>query len=77
MTPQWVIRGKRVRTTVSDKATPCPLAHVDRRFRPPRPNAIWVADSTYVATWAGFVYVVFVIVAAGPVGSFGRGSGRV
>ena len=31
------------------------------QFRAPRPNALWVADFTYVATWAGFVYVAFVI----------------
>jgi putative transposase len=46
---QGAIRGRRVRTTVSDKATPCPLDHVNRRFRAPRPNALWVSDFTYVA----------------------------
>jgi putative transposase len=61
MALQGVIRGRRVRTTVSDKATPCPLDHVNRRFRAPRPNSLWVADFTYVATWSGFVYVAFVI----------------
>ncbi len=58
---QGAIRGKPVRTTVSDKATPCPLDHVNRQFRAPRPNVLWVSDFTYVATWAGFVYVAFVI----------------
>ena len=58
---QGVIRGKRVRTTVSDKAAPCPLDHVNRQFRAPRPNVLWVSDFTYVATWTGFVYVAFVI----------------
>jgi putative transposase len=58
---QGIIRGKSVRTTVSDKAAPCPLDHVNRRFRAPRPNALWVSDFTYVATWQGFVYVAFVI----------------
>ena len=58
---QGVIRGKRVRTTVSDRATPCPLDHVNRKFRAPRPNALWVSDFTYVATWQNFVYVAFVI----------------
>jgi putative transposase len=58
---QGVIRGKRVRTTVPDKAVPCPLDHVNRQFRPSRPNTLWVSDFTYVATWAGFVYVAFVI----------------
>ena len=56
-----VIRGKTVRTTVPDKATPCPLDHVNRQFHAPRPNALWVSDFTYVSTWAGFVYVVIVI----------------
>jgi putative transposase len=58
---QGVVRGKPVRTTISDKAAPCPLDHVNRQFKAPRPNALWVSDFTYVATWAGFVYVAFVI----------------
>jgi putative transposase len=58
---QGVIRGKPARTTISDKAAPCPLDHVNRQFQAPRPNALWVSDFTYVATWAGFVYVAFVI----------------
>ena len=56
-----VIRGKTVRTTVPDKARPCPLDHVNRQFHAPRPNAFWVSDFTYVSTWAGFAYVAFVI----------------
>ena len=56
-----VVRGKPVKTTVSDKATPCPLDLVNRKFQAPRPNALWVSDFTYVATWRGFVYVAFVI----------------
>ena len=56
-----VIRGKPVRTTVSDKAAPCPLDHVNRRVYAPAPNMLWMSDFTYVATWAGFVYVAFVI----------------
>lgn len=58
---QGVVRGKPVRTTVSDKAAPCPLDHVNRQFHARRPNALWVSDFTYVATWSGFVYVAFVI----------------
>ena len=58
---QGAIRGKPVKTTISDKAGPCPLDHVHRQFQAPRPNALWVSDFTYVATWAGFVYVAFVI----------------
>jgi putative transposase len=56
-----VVRGKEVRTTVPDRATPCPADKVNRQFRAPRPNALWVSDFTYVATWQGFVYVAFVI----------------
>jgi putative transposase len=58
---QGVVRGKRIRTTISDHAAPCPLDRVNRLFRAPRPNVLWVADFTYVATWPGFVYVAFVI----------------
>ena len=58
---EGVIRGRTVRTTVSDKVAPCPLDHVNRQFQVPRPNALWVSDFTYVATWTGFVYVAFVI----------------
>ena len=56
-----VIRGKPVRTTISNKSAPCPRDLVNRQFQAPRPNALWVADFTYVATWIGFVYVAFVI----------------
>ena len=58
---QGVVRGKPVKTTVSDNAAPCPLDKVNRQFQAPRPNALWVSDFTYVATWPGFVYVAFVI----------------
>ena len=58
---QGVVRGKGVRTTISNAAAPCPLDRVNRQFKAPRPNALWVSDFTYVATWAGFVYVAFVI----------------
>ena len=58
---QGVIRGKPVRTTISDKAAPCPLDHVNRQFKAPRPNALWVSDFTHVATWSGFAYVAFII----------------
>jgi putative transposase len=58
---QGAVRGKPVRTTVSDKAAPCPLDRVNRQFQAPRPNVLWVADFTYVSTWAGFVYGAFVI----------------
>jgi hypothetical protein len=58
---EGVIRGKPIRTTVSDKAAPCPLDHVNRQFRASAPNTLWVSDFTYVATWTGFIYVAFVI----------------
>ena len=43
------------------KALPCPADRVNRQFRASRPNQLWLADFTYVATWQGFVYVAFVI----------------
>jgi transposase InsO family protein len=58
---QGVIRGKPVKTTVSDKSAPCPLDRVNRQFFAPAPNMLWLSDFTYVATWQGFVYVAFVI----------------
>ena len=56
-----VRRGKVVRTTFGDTAAPCPLDRVNRQFKAGRPNQLWVSDFTYVSTWAGFVYVAFVI----------------
>ena len=58
---QGIIRGKSVRTTVSDKAAPRPLDRVNRQFHAPAPNRLWVSDFTYVSTWTGMVYVAFVI----------------
>jgi transposase InsO family protein len=56
-----VVRGKVIRTTISNKATSCPLDLVNRQFHADRPNALWVSDFTYVSTWQGWVYVAFVI----------------
>jgi len=56
-----VLRGKAVKTTISNKAAACPRDKVNRRFQASKPNVLWVADFTYVATWQGFVYVAFVI----------------
>lgn len=56
-----VRRGKVVRTTLPDKAVPCPLDRVNRQFRADRPNQLWVSDFTYVSTWQGWLYVAFVI----------------
>jgi len=58
---QGVVRGRRTTTTRPDTAAPCPEDLVQRQFTAERPNQLWVADFTYVATWRGFVYVAFVI----------------
>jgi putative transposase len=58
---QGVIRGKRIRTTVAAEDASRPEDLVNREFTANRPNQLWVADFTYVATWKGFVYVAFVI----------------
>jgi putative transposase len=56
-----VVRGRKVRTTQPDELLHRPLDRINRQFEVSRPNALWVADLTYVATWRGFVYVAFVI----------------
>ena len=56
-----VVRGKVRRTTVPDESAPRPADLVDRDFRAPVPNRLWVADLTYVRTWSGFAYVAFII----------------
>jgi len=58
---QVVVRGKAQTTTRPDKVLPCPRDKVNRQFRAPAPNTLWVSDLTYVSTWQGFVYVAFVI----------------
>ncbi len=58
---QGVVRGKKARTTIVDEAAIRPADLVERDFTATHPNQLWVADLTYVATWAGFVYVAFVI----------------
>ena len=58
---EGVRRGKIVKTTVADKALPCPLDRVNRQFHADRPNQLWVSDFTYVSTWQGWLYVAFVI----------------
>lgn len=55
------VRGKKFKTTIPDEAADRPLDLVKREFQASRPNQLWVADLTYVATWAGMVYVAFVI----------------
>jgi putative transposase len=54
-------RGKTVRTTIPDQAADRPKDLVDRHFAAPAPDRLWVADFTYVSTWAGTAYVAFVI----------------
>jgi transposase InsO family protein len=56
-----VVRGKRVFTTQADETAPRPTDLVERDFTASAPNRLWVADLTYVRTWAGFVYVSFVL----------------
>jgi putative transposase len=58
---QGIRRGKKWKTTTADPAATRPADLVKRRFNSTRPNALWVADFTYVATWVGVVYVAFVI----------------
>ena len=58
---QGARRGKKVRTTISDSKSPCPLDRVNRVFKAERPNQLWVSDFTYVSTWQGWLYVAFVI----------------
>ncbi|HBK1483348.1 TPA: IS3 family transposase, partial [Escherichia coli] len=55
-----VLRGKKVRTTISRKAVVAG-DRVNRQFVAERPDQLWVADFTYVSTWRGFVYVAFII----------------
>lgn len=54
-------RGRARKTTIADPAAVRPADLVQRRFGPPAPDRLWVADLTYVSTWSGFAYVAFVI----------------
>ena len=56
-----VVRGRKRRTTIPNDLAERPLDRVNRQFQASRPNQLWVADFTYVATWSGFVYAAFVI----------------
>jgi putative transposase len=56
-----VVRGKTKRTTTPAETPERPADLVERDFSAPAPNRLWVADLTYVATWAGFAYVAFII----------------
>ena len=57
---QGVRRGKKCWTTISDDLLDRPTDKVNRQFVAARPNQLWVADITFVATWTGFVYVAFI-----------------
>jgi len=58
---EGAIRGRKFKTTIPDESAARPADLVSREFVATRPNELWVADLTYVATWQGFVYVAFVI----------------
>ena len=58
---QGVRRGAKRWTTARDETLPQPADRVNRQFAATRPNQLWVADITFVATWSGFVYVAFVV----------------
>jgi len=58
---QGIVRGRKPKTTIPDDAAARPADLVQRDFAATRPNQLWVADLTYVATWSGFVYAAFVI----------------
>src|SRR5829696_399533 len=55
------VRGKTRRTTTPDATAARPADLVERDFSATRPNQLWVADLTYVASWSGFVYVALVV----------------
>ena len=57
---QGVVRGRKIQTTIPDELADRPADLVRRSFKADRPNQLWVADLTYVVTWAGFVYVAFI-----------------
>ncbi len=59
-----VQRGKPVFTTITDPAAALPADLVNRQFKAPMPNRLWVADITFVRTWQGFCYTAFVTDAA-------------
>src|SRR6266511_3437620 len=73
---EGVRRGKAHKTTTPDETTARPADLVDRHFAAQRPDQLWVADLTYVATWSGFVYVAFVVDASAASSSAGKPPGR-
>jgi putative transposase len=73
---EGVRRGKARRTTTPDQGAPRPADLVERNFSAQRPNQLWVADLTYVATWSGFVYVALSSMRSAATWSAGRPRGR-
>ena len=57
---EGVKRGRGCKTTIPDEMAEKPLDLVNREFVASKPDQLWVADITYVATWSGFVYVAFI-----------------
>jgi len=57
---EGVKRGRHCKTTIPDELADKPLDLVNREFVALKPNQLWVADITYVATWSGFAYVAFI-----------------
>ena len=55
------VRGARKRATVAADESARPADLVDRQFHAERPNQLWIADITYVATWSGFAYAAFIV----------------
>lgn len=58
---QGARRGRKKRTTIADHKAARPADLVERNFKARRPNALWVADITFVATWSAEVHVAFVV----------------
>jgi transposase InsO family protein len=54
-------RGRRVRTTIPASAAARPADLVERNFSATRPDALWVADFTYLRSWQGICYFAFVL----------------
>lgn len=58
---QGISRRKRIRTTIRGKEAQAIPDLVKRNFQAETPNRLWVADITYIPTWAGFLYLAVVL----------------
>lgn len=58
---EGAVRGQRKRTSLPGEPDERPADLVERNFRAPAPNRLWVADLTYVSTWSGFCYVALIV----------------